>query len=257
MAPIQLPDVLEEGNKYDSENSPKLVKDVACKPTRKSTAKKVKASATPIETEKREPSSSQRGKAPNVTAVPEGHEECNLRKEDTAPSDSSSCPKGKRRASTSITQDSDSQPRRKRIKSDTIQLDIDPSLDKKSKFIGKASLVASKKRRQNLEDAESGVEDGVNTGTKRKKHPGQFESKRPPEVPVEEDSVKAVAKKSSKTKATKPASKGNKQSPGDAIAASYVKCPRHLSFFDNIISGNGRRTPPGLNALRRRYADSL
>lgn len=214
--------------------------DVACKPTKRSTGKKVKASAAPsMETEQCKSSSSRKGKGAsnvNETApcqvpdIPEADEERDSGKEDTAPSKSTANAvvifKGKKRASASVTQDLDSQPHRKRTKSETTKTDIDSSLHKTSTLSDEAPLVTSKKRRQNPEDAESGVEGSVDKGTKRKKHSGPSESS--PEITIEEDSVKPAAKRSSKTKVTKSTRKGKKQS-SDATTASYVKRPRHYT----------------------------
>lgn len=189
----------------------------------------MKASAAP---ERCESSSSQNDKkVSNKTApcrlpgIPED-EECNFGKEDSESSSNTvvSSPKGKKRANTSIAQNLDSQPRRKRVKSDTIQLDIDPSHHKTLKLSGETPLVTSKKRRRNPEDVESEVEDGLDKkSTKRKKRSGRSAL----EIPVEEDSVKPVAKGPRKTKVTKSANKDKKQSSNLSTTVSYVKRPRH------------------------------
>jgi hypothetical protein len=188
-----------------------LENDVACKPAKKST-KKVKVSAAPMDNEKCK-----------------SLEEHNLAKEDT-PSESTSkaavaASRGKKRANASIAQDSDSQPLRKRIKSGTT--DIDPSLHKNSNLSGEAPVVTSKKRRQNPKDTESEVEDGVDKGTKRKKHSSPSESRPSSEMIVEEDSVKPVAKRSRKV--AKSTREGKKQScdNDNSTTTSYVKRPRH------------------------------
>jgi hypothetical protein len=230
-----------------------LEDDVACKPTERSTGKKVKGSAAPsMETEQCKSSSSRKGKGASnvkettpcqVPDIPEADEERDSRKEDTAPSKSTAnavvISKGKKRASVSVAQDLDSQPRRKRTKSETTKTDIDCSLYKTSKLSDEAPLVTSKKRRRNPEDAESGVEDSVDKGTKRKKHSGLS-----PKITIEEDSVKSVAKRSSKTKVTKSTRKGKQSS--DATTASYVKRPRRYTqkiinsiLFVRIRKGNG------------------
>lgn len=187
-----------------------LEDDVACKPPKKST-KKVKESAAPTEKEKCK-----------------SLEEHNLVKEDTHLERTSKAAvassRGTKRASASIAQESDSQPRRKHIKSSTT--DIDLSLRKNSNLSGEAPLVTSKKRRRNPKDADSEVEDGVdNKGTKRKKHSSPSESRQSPEITVEEDSVKPVAKRLRKV--ANSTRKGKKQSPDNSTTASYVKRPRH------------------------------
>ena len=183
-----------------------LEDDVACKPLKKST-KKVKESAAPMEKEKCK-----------------SLEEHNLA-EDTPPERTSEAvvasSRGKKRASASITRDSDSQPRRKHIKSGTA--DIDPPLHKNSDLSGQAPLVTSNKRRRNPKDAESEVEDSVDRGTKRKKHSSLSESRQSPEITVEEDSAKPVAKRPRKVVA-KSTRKSKKQSSDNSL---YVKPPRH------------------------------
>ena len=186
-----------------------LEDDVACKPAKKST----KESAAPMEKEK--------------CKTLEDH---NLAKEDTFSESTSSkavvASKGKKRASASIAQDSDSQLRRKLIKSGTTH--IDPSIHKNSNLSGEAPLVTSKKRRRNLKDAESDVEDSVDKGTKRKKPSSPSESRQTPEVTVEEDSVKPVAKRSRMV--AKSTRKGKKQSSDNSTTTLYVKSLRHKYF---------------------------
>jgi hypothetical protein len=171
-------------------------------------------------------------------------EEYNLVKEDTSSSTSKAfvaSAKGKKRANASIAQDSDSQLPRKLIKIKSSTSNIDPSLHKNSNLSGEAPLVASKKRRRNPKDAESEVED-VDKSTKRKKHSSPSESRQSPEITVEEDSVKPVAKRSRKV--AKSTRKGKKQSSDNSTTTSYVKRLRHyIKFLNNIFSGNGRRTP--------------
>jgi hypothetical protein len=205
---------------------------VACKPAKKST----KESAAPME----------KGKCKFL-------EEHNLAKEDTPSSESTSkavvaSSRGIKRASVSIAQELDSQLRRKLFKSGTTN--VDPSLHKNSNLSGEALLVTSKKRRRNPKDAESEVEDGMDKCTKRKKHSSPSESRQSPEITVEEDSVKPVAKRSHKV--AKSTRKGKKQSSGNSTTTSYVKRLRHyIKFLNNIFSGNGRRTPLCLNPPRR------
>ena len=153
--------------------------------------------------------------------------------------------KGKNRASASVAQDSDPQPRRKPFKSESGTTDIDPSLHKNSNLSGEAPLITSKKRRRNPK-VQSEVEDSVDKGTKRKKHSSPSESRQSPEITVEEDSVKPVAKRSRKV--AKSTRRGKKQS---STTTSYVKRPRHCIKYLNYFSGNVRRTPPCLNPPRR------
>lgn len=213
--------------------------ETACTPIKKATTKKVKKSAAPLEKATSKALSAQKGKGRSnligtalcqLPDIPE--EEGN---EDMALLTSSSNPvvvssNAKKRSSASITQDSDSQPRRKRIK--TIQPDVEPSVHKDLNLSDEAPLKISKKRRRNPEDSESGVQDGVDKSTKRKKRSGQSGSNRAPEIPVEEENAKAVAKKSSnKTKVTKPARKRKQQASDNATTAAYVKRPRHNFFY--------------------------
>ena len=214
VSPVYFHPVCSEWSEDDSAYKPTkksltkkvLEDDVACKPLKKST-KKVKESAAPMEKEKCK-----------------SLEEHNLAKEDTPlerTSEAVVTSRGKKRASASITRDSDSQPRRKHIKLGTT--DIDPPLHKNSNLSGEAPLVTSNKRRRNPKDAESEVEDSVDRGTKRKKRSSLPESRQSPEITVEEDSVKPVAKKSRKVVA-KSARKGKKQSSDNSL---YVKLPCH------------------------------
>lgn len=206
---------------YSELSKDNFADDVACKPTKKSTANKVKASAAPsMETES---SSRRKGKgASNVDSL--GDEEHDLGKGDTTPSkgtpNAAQTSKGKKRASASIAQDSDPQRPRKRNKSGT-ETEINLSF-RNSNLSDEAPLVTrtSKKRRRNSEDAESGVEDSVDKGIKLKKHSGPPDSGQTPEITVEED----VGKRSSKAKATKSTHKRKKQSSDNA---SYVKRLSH------------------------------
>ena len=182
---------------------------VTCKPTKKSTAKKVKASET----------------AP-----------CQL---PISSESSSNTSKGNKRV---IIQDSDRQPPRKRIKSDAMQPVIDPSL-REEPSLSEALVLTTKKRHRNSEGTENGVDDGVEKSIKRKKHSGRSESKLPPQIPVEEDSVESVTKRSSKTKVKKSTSQRKKQSSGKTTAASYVKMSQPSKLFDILLSVNIRRTP--------------
>lgn len=216
--------------------------DAACKPIKKSIAKKVNASTAPTETEKCMSSSIQKGKGASgvnktvpcqLPDIPEEDGEGNLGKEDTTHSESPlnavvASSKGKKRASTSITQGSDSQPPRKRIKSGTIQPDVDPPLHHNSNPGDEVPpLLTHKKRRRNPEDVESRVEDDVDKSVKRKKRSGQSERTRATELPVEEVSVKPVAKISSMATATQQARKSKKRSSDSATTALYVKTPQH------------------------------
>ena len=165
----------------------------------------------------------------------------NLAKEDALSSESTSkvvvASKGKKRVSASIAQDSDSQLRRKLIKSGTT--DISHSLHKNSNLSDEAPLVTSKKRRRNPKDAESEVEDGVVKGAKRKKHSSPSEGRQSPEIPVEEDSVKPVAKRSRRV--AKSTRKGKKQSSENSTTTSYVRCLRHCIKNLNIFQETEER----------------
>ena len=200
-----------------------LEDDVACKPSKKST----KESAAPVE----------KGKCKSL-------EEHNLVKEDTLSSGSTSkavvaSSRGIKRASVSIAQELDPQLPRKRFKSGTTN--VDSSLHKNSNLSGEAPLVTSKKRRRNPKDAESEVEDGMDKCTKRKKHSSPSESRQSPEISVEEDSVKPVAKRSRKVATTR---KGKKQSSDNSTTTSYVKRLRHYIKILNIFSRKRKENAP-------------
>ena len=193
-----------------------LEDDFVCKPVKKST----KESAIPLEM----------GKCRSL-------EEHNLAKEDTPSSESTSkavvaFSKGNWRTSASIVQGSDSQLRRKLVESGTN--DIDPSLHKNLNLSGKAPLIASKKRRRNPKDAESGGEDSADKGTKRKKRSSPSETRQSPEITVvDEDSVKPVAKRSRKV--AKSICKGEKQGSDNFTTTLYVKRLRHYTKFLNNL----------------------
>ena len=220
------PDILNE----DEEKGPSSSQgDPAYKPTKKSSTKNVLAKK-----------STKESTAPMENEKCKSLEEHNLAKEDIPSSESTSkavvaSSKGKKRASTSIAQDSDSQPCRKRIKSGTTE--IDPSLQQNSNLSGEAPLVTSKKRRRNPKDADSEVEDGMDKGTKRKKHSSPFESRQSPEITVEEDSVKPVAKRSRKVaKSTRKDTKKQSSDNSTTVTTSYVERLRYYKKVLNIFS---------------------
>jgi hypothetical protein len=111
-------------------------------------------------------------------------------------------------------------------------------IDCKTNLGGEAPLVMSRKRRRNPKDAESEVEDGTNTGTKRKKHCS-------PEITVEEDSIKPVGKRSRKVAKTTP--KKGRQNPKDAesevgIGTKRKKhCSPEISDEEDSIKPVGKK----------------
>lgn len=233
---------------YSELSKDKSVDEVACKPTKKLTANKVKASAAPsMETES---SSRRRGKGSSNVDVLED-EEHNLGKGDTAPSkgtpDAVETSKGEKRASASIAQESP-QPGRKRNKSGTTETEISLS-HQNSNSSDETALVTSKKRRRNSEDAESGVEDSVDNGIKRKKRSGPPESGQTPKITFEKD----VAKRLSKTKATKSSHKRKKQSSDNAPPASKRKENIRMPKSSKKVTSNSG--PP--KSVLQRIKDSL
>ena len=262
-----------------------LEDDLAYKPTKKSSTKKVFEDEFACKPAKKSTKGSavEKGKSKSL-------EDHSLAKEDTLSSESTSkavaaSSKGKKRTNVSIAQDSDSQLRRKLIKSG----DVDPSLHKNSN-LSKAPLITSKKRRRNPKDTESDVEDGTDKGTKRKKSESRespeinveevsvkpvgkrprkvakstrkgkkiddstttsyspSENRESPEINVEEDSVKPIAKRTRKV--TKSTRKSQKQSSDNSTTTYVKRLPYYIKNL-NIFLGNGRRTPPCLNPPRR------
>jgi len=103
-------------------------------------------------------------------------------------------------------------------------------------------------------------EDGTNKGTKRKKHSSPSENRQAPEITVEEDSVKAVGKRSHKV--TKPTRKGKKKISDSSTTTSYgpseSREPPEINAEDSVkpIAKRSRKVAKSTRKGKKQNSDN-